>query len=197
MAITQEPVRRSRLSSEREHELFEAVLDLLRESGYESLTMDAIAARTHASKATLYRQWKGKPQLVATALKHAKPTRWEDVDTGSLRGDLLELYRCGVDEADRDRSLMRGLSQAVHSHPELHEALRELLIHPEMEKLGAVVQRAVDRGEVAPDAPAREFLVHMLMGAVTARDLVEAAPIDLDYLIRYTDAVVLPALRAT
>lgn len=54
-------VRRSRITPEREAELYAAVLDLLREVGYEALTMDAIAARTKSSKATLYRQWGASP----------------------------------------------------------------------------------------------------------------------------------------
>ena len=52
---------RSRLTPEREAELYAAVLDLLREVGYDALTMDAVAARTRSSKATLYRQWGSKP----------------------------------------------------------------------------------------------------------------------------------------
>jgi len=63
-------VRRTRLTSERESELYQAVIDLVREVGYEAMTMDAVAARSRSSKATLYRQWQGKPQLVAAAMRH-------------------------------------------------------------------------------------------------------------------------------
>ena len=66
-------VRRSRITPEREAELYAAVLDLLREVGYDALTMDAVAARTRSSKATLYRQWGGKAKLVVRALRHQKP----------------------------------------------------------------------------------------------------------------------------
>lgn len=65
--------RRSRITPEREAELHGAVLDLLREVGYEALTMDAVAARTKSSKATLYRQWGSKPELVAKALRCTQP----------------------------------------------------------------------------------------------------------------------------
>ncbi|MFJ2114698.1 TetR/AcrR family transcriptional regulator, partial [Streptomyces sp. NPDC087850] len=82
---------RSRITPERETELYRAVLDLLREVGYDALTMDAIASRTRSSKATLYRQWKGKPQLVATALRRSKPVSVGELDTGSLRGDFQTL----------------------------------------------------------------------------------------------------------
>src|SRR3954447_6644599 len=71
-----------------------ATLEVLADVGYDRLTMDAVAARAKASKATLYRRWTNKVTLVIEALQHAKsPT---DVpDTGSLREDLLAAF-CGV-----------------------------------------------------------------------------------------------------
>lgn len=186
--------RRSRLSPEREGELYEAVVELLGEVGYDALTMDAVAARTHSSKATLYRQWKGKPQLVASALRHTKPVSLQKVDTGTLRGDLHEIVRCGDSARERDAALMRGLAQAIHTHPDLHQALRELLIYPEIAAFDVLLRRAVDRGEVAPDRPALGYVVHMMCGAVVARSLIDGEEPDVDYLSEYIDAVVLPAL---
>ncbi|WP_413807584.1 TetR/AcrR family transcriptional regulator [Streptomyces sp. OE57] len=189
-------VRRSRLSPERERELYEAVVELLGEVGYEGLTMDAVAARTRSSKATLYRQWKGKPQLVATALRHTKPVLLEGVDTGSIRGDLREIARCSETAHERDAALMRGLAHASHDNPDLHQALRELLIFPEIDALHALLRRAVDRGEVAPDRPALNYVVHMMCGAFITRPLVEGKQPDQTYLLEYIDAVILPALGA-
>ncbi|MEV5510884.1 TetR/AcrR family transcriptional regulator [Streptomyces orinoci] len=188
-------MRRTRLTPEREGELYEAVLALLREVGYEALTMDAVAARTRSSKATLYRQWKGKPELVASALRHTKPVRLDDIDTGSLRGDLVAM----ADKADehrmeKDVALMRGLGHAIHRDRDLHRALRELLIEPETAAMRRMLQRAVDRGEVSPDRPALEYVGHMTLGAFITRPLIEDVPVDRDYLVRYIDAVVLPAL---
>ncbi|MEU8822381.1 TetR/AcrR family transcriptional regulator [Streptomyces sp. NPDC048636] len=189
-------VRRSRLSPERERELHEAVVEMLQEVGYDALTMDAVAARTHSSKATLYRQWKSKPQLVATALRCTKPVLLEDVDTGSLRGDLHEIARCSEPARERDMALMRGLAQAAHDHEDLQEALRELLIYPEIDALNALLRRAVDRGEVAADAPALHYIPHMVCGAYVSRQFIEAKEPDLEYLRDFIDAVILPALGA-
>ncbi|WP_253209086.1 TetR/AcrR family transcriptional regulator [Streptomyces niphimycinicus] len=189
-------VRRSRLSPERERELYEAVVELLGEVGYDGLTMDAVATRTHSSKATLYRQWNGKPQLVATALRHTKPVLLEGVDTGTLRGDLREIVRCSESARERDAALMRGLAHASHDNPDLHEALRELLIYPEIDAFNALLRRAVDRGEIAPDRPALNFVVHMVCGAFIARPLVDGQQPDQTYLLEYIDAVILPALGA-
>ncbi|MEE1755853.1 TetR/AcrR family transcriptional regulator [Streptomyces sp. SP18CS02] len=186
---------RSRLTPERESELYQAVVDLLCEVGYDALTMDAVAARTHSSKATLYRQWGSKPELVARALRHDKPVSLAEIDTGSLRGDFHEMLRRSDDcRMERDSALMRGLAHAVHDHPELLQALRELLIEPEMTGLDEIMRRAVGRGEVASDNPALTLVPHMLLGALVARPLIEDRPIDKDFLTQYMDAVVLPAL---
>ncbi|MEW1863417.1 TetR/AcrR family transcriptional regulator [Streptomyces sp. NBC_00669] len=187
--------RRSRLTPERERELYEAVVDLLREVGYEALTMDAVAARTRSSKATLYRQWKGKPELVATALRQCKPVSLADIDTGSLAGDLHELVRLHDEsEVKRDQELMRGLSHAAFQNIDLFRALRELLIEPELVSFAELVQRAVDRGELAADNPARDFVPHMLFGGALTRPIIEGIDPDPEYSHRYIDAVVVPAL---
>lgn len=187
--------RRTRLTPERERELYGAVVDLLREVGYEALTMDAVAARTRSSKATLYRQWKGKPELVATALRHSKPVSLADIDTGSIAGDLHELIRChDENETKRDQELMRGLAHAAFRNEDLFRALRELLIEPELDSFRVLVRRAVDRGELAADNPASEFIPHMLFGGAMARPIIEGIDADPEYSHRYIDTVVVPAL---
>ncbi|WP_371670836.1 TetR/AcrR family transcriptional regulator [Streptomyces sp. NBC_00289] len=189
--------RRSRITPEREAELYSAVLDLLREVGYDALTMDAVAARTRSSKATLYRQWGGKPELVVKAMRHNKPGGLRGVDTGSLRGDLHTMVAREDDcTMERNSDLMRALAMAAHGNPDLMRALKELLVEPEMEEFQRVMRRAVDRGEIREDCPALEYIVHMLLGAFAARTLVDELPPTQDFLRSYIDAVVLPALGA-
>ncbi|MGN5635337.1 TetR/AcrR family transcriptional regulator [Streptomyces sp. AC154] len=186
---------RTRLTPERESELYAAVLDLLREVGYDALTMDAVAARTRSSKATLYRQWGSKPELVVTALRRNKPVSLGDVDTGSLRGDFhAVLSRTDDCQMEKDAALMRGLSHAVHDNPDLLQALRALLVEPELSGLEVLLNRALDRGELRPDNPALKYVPHMLIGAFTARQLIEDRPVDHAFLTDYVDSVILPAL---
>lgn len=189
-------VRRSRITPEREAELYEAVLDLLREVGYDALTMDAVAARTRSSKATLYRQWGGKAELVAKAVRHDKPGgSLSDIDTGSLKGDLHALTMMSEDcQMERNSALMRGLAMAIHSNPDLLKAFREHLIEPELLEFQRVLQRAIDRGEVRADNPALDYMVHMMIGAFAARTLIDEQPPTQVFLLSYIDAVVLPAL---
>ncbi|WP_306319020.1 MULTISPECIES: TetR/AcrR family transcriptional regulator [unclassified Streptomyces] len=190
-------VRRRRMTAEREAELYDAVLELLREVGYDALTMDAVATRTRSSKATLYRQWGGKAALVVKAMRHYKPVDIAEIDTGTLRGDLHTLARrqddCSVEEST---ALMRGLAMAMHSDPHLLRAFRELLIEPELEELDQVLQRAVARGEVREGNPAMGFTLHMMVGAMATRSMIDELPPTQEYLISYIDAVVLPALCA-
>ncbi|KOT37044.1 TetR family transcriptional regulator [Streptomyces caelestis] len=187
--------RRSRITPEREAELYGAVLDLLREVGYDALTMDAVAARTRSSKATLYRQWGGKAELVVRAMRSQKPGGLAGIDTGSLRGDLHAIAGREDDCAmERNAALMRALAMAVHMNDDLCQAFKELLVEPEMEEFRRMIRRAVDRGEIRPDNPALDYLVHMLVGAFATRTLIDDLPPTRAFLTSYIDAVVLPAL---
>lgn len=185
---------RTRLSPQRERELYVAVVELLREVGYDALTMDAIAARSHSSKATLYRQWKSKPDLVIAALKDRKPAGVAEVDTGTLAGDLREVARQTASRGEEDTGLMRALLHAVDHDPDLARVFHDSLVEPEVAALQRVLDRAVARGELDPKVPARAFLPHLMVGAVIARPLVDNRAADRAYLRKYVDAVVLPAL---
>jgi AcrR family transcriptional regulator len=186
---------RGRMTPEREGELYEAVLALVRETGYDGLTLDAVAARAHVSKATLYRQWSGKASLVAHALKHTSQPIAQTVDTGSLRGDFAVIVERFDDRrASQDTAIMRSLMHAAHTTPELMRALREVLIEPEREDMNRMLRRAVARGEVSPGNPALDYVMHMMVGAFIARDLIDDRPPDQAFVQSYIDAVVLPAL---
>jgi hypothetical protein len=74
--------------------ILRAALELVAEQGYDCVTMDAIALRAHAGKATLYRRWKSKPYLIAEAIRMIMPCE-QKVDTERC-GDNLRDYLCEV-----------------------------------------------------------------------------------------------------
>ncbi|MFJ9901858.1 TetR/AcrR family transcriptional regulator [Streptomyces sp. NPDC101152] len=189
--------RRSRFTAERAAELYAAVRELLGEVGYDGLTMDAVAARTRTSKATLYRQWGGKVELVVEAMRHTKATSAVDLDTGSLRGDLDALLAHDNESSmEETSSLMRGLAMAMHHHPDLRRVFIERIVEPESEEFRRIMRRAVDRGEIRADNPALDHVLHMMVGAIVARGLLENLPPTREFLRGYVDAVLLPVLAA-
>ncbi|MFI5617105.1 TetR/AcrR family transcriptional regulator [Streptomyces sp. NPDC051567] len=194
MTSTPPPARRSKITPEREQQFYDAVLEQLRAHGYEALTMEGVAARASCGKSTLYRQWRTKPQLVAAALRAARRGTLTAVDTGTLAGDLREAARIAAGTSGRDTLLAQALGHAVLSDGELQAALREALVEPELAAFGVMVERAVARGEIAADHPAVEFLPAQLMGVVRIRPVLEGRYADADYLVRFVDAALLPAL---
>src|SRR5882762_11449 len=95
-------VRRPRMTPDRAMDVLNAALDALREVGYEALSMDLVASRARCSKATLYRLWQGKPQLVAAALYATRPAKAAEINTGTLRGDLLTVVGLLAAQAEKD-----------------------------------------------------------------------------------------------
>lgn len=187
--------QRMRLSPEREAELYAVVVQLLREVGYAGLTMPTVATRARCSTATLYRQWRGKPGLVVAALRHAvpDPERGRDVDTGSLRGDLRELARRTSKIAPAQHELMVGVGHAALRNDELATTMREQLSPPAV--LDEILDRAVARGEIPADTPARDFCELMMISVHLTRPIVDGRQGDEDYLLGFVDAVMLPALE--
>lgn len=126
---------RSKLTREREQEFFDAVLEQIRECGYESVTMEGVAASTRCSKSTLYRQWKTKPQFVVAALRSRRQSRFGGIDTGSLADDLREAARAVGRWSTNDTKLLQALGHAVTQDVDLAKALREALVDPEIAAL--------------------------------------------------------------
>ncbi|WP_405867255.1 MULTISPECIES: TetR/AcrR family transcriptional regulator C-terminal ligand-binding domain-containing protein [unclassified Streptomyces] len=188
---------RSKLTREREQEFFDAVLEQIRECGYESVTMEGVAASTRCSKSTLYRQWKTKPQFVVAALRSRRQSRFGGIDTGSLADDLREAARAVGRWSTNDTKLLQALGHAVTQDVDLAKALREALVDPEIAALREILKRGVERGEIVADHPALEYIPAQMFGVVRARPVVDGEYADPDYLVRFVEAAVLPALGLT
>ncbi|WP_338681612.1 TetR/AcrR family transcriptional regulator [Streptomyces acidiscabies] len=188
-------VRRTRITPLRAAQVYEAVLALLREVGYEALTMEAVAARVRAGKATLYRQWGSKPQLVVAALGQREPLRITEIDTGSLPGDLYEVIdRVGDEALSRGPALHLGVGSAILGNPELRRSLRQSMLEPALADLATLLRRAVRRGEVPADCPALDLVPGLLLSVILARPLLGEEPLTVVEMRRHLDALVFPAL---
>jgi len=184
---------RPRVEGDRELEIFRATLEVLDEVGYDLLTMDAVASRAKASKATLYRRWNGKPELVVAAIMAHKG---ESVvpDTGSLRGDLIEAY-CGGSGGLNDplaQSVLSAVVTAMGRDPEFAEVYRRDFIAPKVATSRAIYERARDRGELHPDADLA-ILAPALAGIVLHRAFLLGDHVTPELVGRVLDEVILPA----
>jgi AcrR family transcriptional regulator len=181
---------------EREEAILLATLELLGECGYDQLTMDAVAGRARCSKATIYRRWPGKADLVTTAVKrYAGDPAAAAPDTGSLRTDLLaalEVMRISLVNQDAARIL--GLMLAMRSDPELAQAVRDQLLASKREVFGAAIGRAVARGEV-PATADHLLLAEISSAVLLSRLLVTGEPLDDAFIRHLVDGVLLPLLR--
>ena len=186
---------RPRVEGERELEILEATLEVLDEVGYDLLTMDAVATRAKASKATLYRRWKGKPELVVAAIMAHKGDAVVP-DTGSLRGDLLAAY-CGASGGLDDplaKSVLSAVVTAMGRDPEFAEVYRRDFIGPKVAVSQAIYERARERGEVHPDVDLT-ILAPSLAGIVLHRAFLLGEVVTPEMVGRILDEVILPAAR--
>lgn len=189
-----ESTGRGRLTAEREAEVYDAVLDVLIADGYTSFTLDEVARRAHCSKATLYRNWSGKQDLVLSALAHDK-ARHEavDVDTGSLRGDLHAWADRVGSGSERTARLMLAIAHACSSDDDLARAARALVVEAGDDDTDGIA-RAIARGELDEHHPGLEHLMLMVAGPLVLSHVLRGEPPSADHLKSYIDAVVLPAL---
>jgi AcrR family transcriptional regulator len=183
-----------RAPSGRDVAICDATLALLVEVGYDRMSMDAVAARAHASKATIYRRWPGKQELVLEAVRSRGPGLVVPEDTGSLRGDLVATYTNAVHgTAAEDVELIAGVLRAMRSAPELADCVRSQMVESKCAVSKVIVDRAIARGELA--AGSDPLLLHEVAGALWFhRILVVGAPVDDAFIAHVVDDVLIPTL---
>lgn len=175
-------------------QLLHATQDLLITAGFERLTMDAVARRCGASKATIYRRWPSKTALVvAAATALFEPPRIPD--TGDLREDLLACGRAYVHQEGRSAQVLASVLSASRHDPELRDAAKRALGEPYGGLFEGVLARAVERGWISADldlpmlASVFPAIAYQLVAAQGRR-------VTDDDVRRVVDAVLLPALTA-
>lgn len=179
----------------RREAICEAVFELLGEVGYDRMSMDAVAARARASKATIYRGWPTKPDLVMDAFEHRFGGPFEPQDTGTLRGDLMALLTAACQVANSpDGDVMTGLLTAVTRNPELAETFRRCVYDAKQSAFVTIVRRAVERGEL-PEGTTSDLLQEVLHAMVLNRTMCQEGPLDESFATRVVDRVLLPVLR--
>jgi len=185
----------------RDTAILEATIAVLSEVGYDRLTIDAVAAKAKASKATVYRRWPNKAALVVDAMAVLKPelAPGEEApclfpDTGTLRGDLMGgLQKIATKLSTNEGKLMAAVMTAATRDPELATAMRGNQ-EEKQRSCHTVVARAVQRGELADDSGA-DLLFEVVPALMYNRLLIVGEPYDDAFLTRVVDDVALPLLQ--
>jgi AcrR family transcriptional regulator len=168
--------------------IFRATLELLVEHGYEGLTIEGVAARSKVNKTTIYRWWPAKDALLAAAMIDSEVLEKNVTDTGSLRGDLIELtgqvvrLLTAVPGGRIAKAALGGLSR-----PGL-ASLVQMFCAERMEREKPIFDRALQRGELSREVdPA--MVVDMLAGAIWYRLLIRQTPMTDGYTEAIVDTV--------
>lgn len=165
-------------------------------SGYAGLSMERVAERARASKASLYRRWPSKIELVMDAIYDLLPDPAASADTGSLREDLLALLRNAAGMlAGPGGTAIRGLISEALRDPEQAAQLRRYTRGRSLAEMREVVQRAMDRGELPPGT-ITERQLEAGLAVMRFHFLTHGAPVPNHVIVEIVDEVVLPLVRA-
>lgn len=179
--------------SPREAEILAVTLALLQEHGYDQLTVDAVANAARASKATVYRRWPSKAELVLAAFIEGVRQVAVPPNTGTLRGDLLSLGEAICQEGGKHASTIRAVMVEVSRHPALNDAMQHQFLEQRKALIQNVLRQAVDRGEIAKDALSDE-LWDLLPGYLIFRCIIPDRPPTRETVQALVDGFLIPGL---
>lgn len=179
--------------SPREAELLAVTLRLLQEHGYDGLTVDAVASEARASKATVYRRWPSKAELVLAAFIEGVRQVAVPPETGTLRGDLLQVGEKICHQGPQLASTVRAVLVEASRHPALSAALQHQFLDQRKALLQHVLRQAVDRGEIPEDATADE-LWDVLPGYLIYRSIIPGKPPSRRTVQALVDGFIIPGL---
>jgi AcrR family transcriptional regulator len=152
MTVQARPPGRPR-SAEADEAILRAALELLASDGYRALTMEAVRERSGVGKATLYRRYGSKEELVKAAIVHLNSDIPLPEDTGSVTGDFAATAQTILAGAARTGALtlMPRLLSEVVGDPEMHALFSEHLVEPRRRVVRGIVERAKARGDIRAD----------------------------------------------
>jgi AcrR family transcriptional regulator len=158
-------------NEEADREIVAATLKLLAEQGYDRTSMEAVAAEADVTRATVYRRWPTKAELVCAALT-AYPDDAASAQPQDVRGflvNMLSAFREGIQACD-GIAICSSLYLNRHDHPEMLEQFRATVVAPRVERMTAVLRSGIAAGQVR-DGIDIEMVVSMLFGAGVQRIL--------------------------
>ncbi len=174
-------------SEQAERAIIDAALCVFAEHGVEGLCIEKVAAKAGVGKATIYRRWPGKEDLLLDALAALKAPLPEPRGE-SVRGDLVDLMETmAADYADprRAREFALLLGEGA-KFPRLMARYTEAVVEPRREVIRSVLRRGVESGDLRPDIDV-EVALFMLTGAIIGRGKHQPEGVSAGYARRVVD----------
>lgn len=182
------------LNLSRDRAIADAVFTVLADVGYRGFTMDEVALAAGVSKATIYRRWSSKSELLVNCLKAAGDEALVTTDNGSLREDLLAFLRSvAVGLEGSGGQVTRSVIGELAEDPALAEAYRNGPLARWDEAVTRILERAEQRGEVDPGM-SKSLAVQAGPATLLQLWFLRGYPIDDTFLKALVDEVMLPLL---
>ena len=181
--------------SKREAAISEAAISLVQEVGYERTTIEAIALKAGVSKATIYRRWKNKQEVIANAVSCHAFSQTPSIDTGNLRDDLVELLLAKVKVLKGpDGAVIASIMSAANTDSELAKAIPHSVRNGESQVHEVILERAIKRGEISPNANL-ELLAEITPAIMTYRIFMSQQPVNRKFIESLVDDVLIPSAQ--
>lgn len=175
----------------RDGAILQATLDVLAVTAYERMTTDMVAARAGVSKATMYRRWSSKAQLVVEAVGSLRDDpAVAPSDSGSLAEDLASLLDTSRNgSAPGKFKILTGLLSAQNDDADLARAVRRHIVKPRTAAIRLAIEREQARGGISRDADL-DMLALVVAATISYRLLVTGDPVDRRFLAALVDKVI-------
>jgi AcrR family transcriptional regulator len=178
MSTTRAPGRPR--SAEADAAIIAATLETLVTDGYRALTMEKVRERAGVGKATIYRRYASKEELVRAAVEHLNQgVPPEPPDTGSLRGDfgtIVSALIAGAEVSGALTFMPRMLSEVAHD-AELRGIFYAALVQPRRDAVEAVLRRGIARGEIRDDVDV-ELAIDLVAGPMVYRAVISGGDVE-------------------
>ena len=167
----------------------DAAVDLFAERGFEGFSVEDVADRAGVSKATVYRRYPSKVDLVVEACSCLATDELTFPDTGNLRDDVRGLARSLVNAFKNTRAgkMMPVMTFERRRYPELDAGYRRFLADRKA-RTREVLRRGIDRGELPPDTDVA-VMSSMLVGPIFHRLMITQEPLNDAFVDALVDAL--------
>jgi len=195
----QEETKRGRpLDLSRNKVILTATLDLLAENGFDALTIDAVAARAKVGKATIYRRWSSKTDLVIDAAAFMSPFEKleEYLDRNQpLRGQLIDMlsfiFQCDDDKA---QNTLTAIYTAAASNEKLDKVLKNEFYWRHREAMASIIRPFLEEQHQLIEAEF-DLLSDIGPALITYRGIFVEKPFDRAYVERMVDMLMIPMIN--